>query len=538
MLVLAAGFAGCKFPDLPPIDELDGALGPDADLTQPQPLSVAIVGEGSVSSEPAGISCGATCTVDFDPGSTVTLTAEAAGTSVFEGWSGDCAGTEPCVLTMDGAKSATARFVEHGSVRWARQIGFAGDETSFAIAIDPANNVIAAGTIDDGAGFDLFVVKYAAADGQVAWMRHLDTPEPSSELFGDVAVDSDGNVYVATRLQGNTTPVSYDGHMVTGDVFGNIVVLRLAAANGVVEWARQWGGGGVDYPSAVAVVGADLYVAGYTSSGPSTFDGRSISATTNDGFVARASTATGAAADVKLLDGASDIYGIAAGGGHLAVAGAARGTTQFDGTCSVNVSGAGNDAMIFDLRTPDLTCQWARTYGDSVSNNDAYFGGVSPYPGGGWAMTGYFEGALAGFGGTALSSRGMFDIVAARLAADGQTSWAYRYGDVGGEVGRAVAITPAGNVVIAGDFSGSLVLGAHTVAGTTNAFVTRTSSTPTPTHEWAVSLGGPDADQVRDVALGADGSVYVLASFAGMTTVGGTALSSQGSDIWVAALVP
>jgi hypothetical protein len=102
--------AACKFPELPPVDETGDGGGPDADLAVPQPLTVTITGEGSVSSDPPGIDCGSTCMADFDPLSTVTLTATPQASSTFDGWSGDCSGMGPCSLTMDGAKTANARL--------------------------------------------------------------------------------------------------------------------------------------------------------------------------------------------------------------------------------------------------------------------------------------------------------------------------------------------------------------------------------------------------------------------------------------------
>jgi hypothetical protein len=69
-------------------------------------------GSGTVTSGPAGISCGATCTANFNAGATVTLTAAAAGGSVFAGWTGaGCSGTGTCVVTMGGATAVTATFV-------------------------------------------------------------------------------------------------------------------------------------------------------------------------------------------------------------------------------------------------------------------------------------------------------------------------------------------------------------------------------------------------------------------------------------------
>ncbi|MEJ2541743.1 MAG: SUMF1/EgtB/PvdO family nonheme iron enzyme [Gemmatimonadota bacterium] len=75
---------------------------------------------GSVVSEPAGILCGdgnAQCQAEFPEGQEVVLkhvwpgvpqdVASAYGTA-FGGWTGDCAGLESCVLTIDGPKEVVA----------------------------------------------------------------------------------------------------------------------------------------------------------------------------------------------------------------------------------------------------------------------------------------------------------------------------------------------------------------------------------------------------------------------------------------------
>jgi hypothetical protein len=77
------------------------------------PLTVdrAGTGSGTVTSSPAGINCGATCSASYDSGTVVTLTAAAAGDSTFTGWSGGgCAGTGVCTVTMTAATTVTATF--------------------------------------------------------------------------------------------------------------------------------------------------------------------------------------------------------------------------------------------------------------------------------------------------------------------------------------------------------------------------------------------------------------------------------------------
>ncbi|MDX6480556.1 MAG: trimeric autotransporter adhesin [Gaiellaceae bacterium] len=76
----------------------------------PEPFTVSRAGNGSgtVSSNPAGISCGSTCSTTFNYGATVILTASPATGSVFVGWTGACTGTGTCAVTMNQAQSVSA----------------------------------------------------------------------------------------------------------------------------------------------------------------------------------------------------------------------------------------------------------------------------------------------------------------------------------------------------------------------------------------------------------------------------------------------
>jgi hypothetical protein len=65
---------------------------------------------GTITSNPAGINCGGTCSGTFAGGAAVTLTAAAGSGGVFAGWSGACTGTGACTVTMDASKAVTATF--------------------------------------------------------------------------------------------------------------------------------------------------------------------------------------------------------------------------------------------------------------------------------------------------------------------------------------------------------------------------------------------------------------------------------------------
>jgi hypothetical protein len=68
-------------------------------------------GSGTVSSLPAGIDCGTSCSSPFDYGKSVMLSASPAADSDFVGWSGGgCSGTAACLVTVVAVTEVTATF--------------------------------------------------------------------------------------------------------------------------------------------------------------------------------------------------------------------------------------------------------------------------------------------------------------------------------------------------------------------------------------------------------------------------------------------
>jgi len=71
-----------------------------------------LLGQGTVTSSPSGINCGAACASDYVTRTAVTLTATPALGSLFTGWSGcDAVNGSTCTVTMTAGKQVTASFV-------------------------------------------------------------------------------------------------------------------------------------------------------------------------------------------------------------------------------------------------------------------------------------------------------------------------------------------------------------------------------------------------------------------------------------------
>ena len=97
-----------------PPQKIYSGSAPNVSLTAGTPVNVTVTlartvivtvtkqgsGSGTVTSSPAGIECGATCSNRFDAGTTVTLNAAPAAGSSFAGWSGGCTGTATCTVAL------------------------------------------------------------------------------------------------------------------------------------------------------------------------------------------------------------------------------------------------------------------------------------------------------------------------------------------------------------------------------------------------------------------------------------------------------
>ncbi|HEV2991417.1 MAG TPA: LamG-like jellyroll fold domain-containing protein, partial [Candidatus Angelobacter sp.] len=88
-----------------------------ASASSPVTLSVAISGNGTVTTNPMGINCSGNCSANFSSGTSVTLTATPSAGSVFAGWSGGgCSGTGSCTVTMNANTTINAAFNPAASV--------------------------------------------------------------------------------------------------------------------------------------------------------------------------------------------------------------------------------------------------------------------------------------------------------------------------------------------------------------------------------------------------------------------------------------
>jgi alpha-D-ribose 1-methylphosphonate 5-triphosphate synthase subunit PhnH len=91
-------------------------------------------GNGLITSNPAGISCGASCNAAFASGGNVTLSVATSGGGVFAGWGGACTGTaSTCTVSMNANKAVTATINAGGGAcvpypEWDPNLRYVGGE--------------------------------------------------------------------------------------------------------------------------------------------------------------------------------------------------------------------------------------------------------------------------------------------------------------------------------------------------------------------------------------------------------------------------
>lgn len=152
-------------------------------------------GTGVVTSSPAGISCGATCSAMFSYGQHVTLSASAAAGSTFTGWSA-CGSSPTCTVAMKAARSVTATFAD-----------LAAPNTPLLISTTPGSP----------ANYNVPLVKGAAEAGATA--RLWTSPVCGGAQAGSAVVGPNGAFSISASVADDSTTTFY---ATATDAAGNV----------------------------------------------------------------------------------------------------------------------------------------------------------------------------------------------------------------------------------------------------------------------------------------------------------------------------
>jgi len=148
-------------------------------------------------------------------------------------------------------------------------------------------------------------------------------------------------------------------------------------------------------------------------------------------------------------------------------------------------------------------------------------------------VVGNFQGTI-NLGGGPLYSAGSFDIFLAKFDAAGNHLWSQSFGSAEADIAFATAVLSTGHILIGGYFNGSISFGGPTLvsAGSADAFIAK--FWPSGAWMWSNRYGDAQYDVCSDVTHGSGGSTFAVGYFAGTIDFGQGVHTSNGDyDAWL-----
>ncbi len=280
--------------------------------------------------------------------------------------------------------------------------------------------------------------------------------EPGDDRGTSVAVDSQGNIVLAARFNGALD--------LEGTVYNsmNSILLAKFSKAGKVVWAKTvgnlLGAAAVNYtyPAVVALGPNDdiILTGGYYRDG-------------NYGGA---------------VDCGDGIMHIPQNGADIFV-------------CKYNTGGA---------------CLWSSSIG-GMGNEQATSAAVDQN--GNIVLTGFFMSKVDFGNGMPLMPTGAEDIFVARLKPDGSLDWANRYGSAMSDIGRSVAVTAGGEILVTGTFYQGVDFGGGLLRNDGNGDIFLLRLSQQGAHIWSKSFGGTGQDEGTAVAVAQDETIALTGMF-------------------------
>jgi hypothetical protein len=393
------------------------------------------------------------------------------------------------VLTCAGPGDVfLARYDAAGNHKFSKAWGDGQDQAGLGLALDAAGDVFIAGNLRGGIDFgaptaaltsagqiDVFLAKLGPT-GAPLWAKSFGDAAIQRVLGHPLAADGAGGVVLTGVFQG-TLAFGGAAAPLVGAGGDDLFLARFDGAGNAL-WARGWGDALVQTARAVAVA-------------PS---------------------------------------------GRIALVGAFQGTLDF-GAGHTLTSAGGNDAFVVVVDAAG-TYLWARRFGDAAEQETRAL--AFDAAGDLW-IAGNYQGSIDLGAGVMSASGTGTNIFVALLDAQGNTLKAQHYGDGSGtgQSMRALRVGPSGNLVLGGEFTGSLDFGSGplTSAGSTDVFLAEL--TPALSPVFAARYGDGSAQWLNALSLGAGGTILVTGQLLGTLDFGKTPLTSAGGlDVYLARIAP
>lgn len=180
---------------------------------------------------------------------------------------------------------------------------------------------------------------------------------------------------------------------------------------------------------------------------------------------------------------------------------------------------------------------WSQIFGDSGNQSPL---DVEVDGNGNVVLVSFFTGDVT-IGNQTFSAGASNNLLLIKLDPAGGLLWGKSLGDSADQSSAVLAVDPANNIILAGDFKGEIDFGGgngimSSDAASTDIFIAKFD--PAGSHLWSHSYGGPGEQELEGIAVDQFGDIAVVGAFKGTMDLGKGALTSPGSgyDIFVAKL--
>lgn len=372
---------------------------------------------------------------------------------------------------------------------------------------------------DKGTSFD-----GGGSGGTVIWSKTFGGAK--GDVGHDLAVDGNETIYVTGHF---IEAIDLGGTSMPGI---NLLDIFLAAydAAGVNQWAQAHGGSSMDVAYGIAAYkNTTIVTVGYFNT-DATLGGSKLSGKGGDDLFVASHTVNGGHQWSQAHGGGSVDRGhevAVDNSGNIFVTGHFTQTADFGGN---QLTSAGGSDIFVAKYTASGAHLWSQSYGTTGAD---YAHGVAVDLSGNVYVTGLIYGP-ASLGGPVLPHKGGWDVFIASYDPTGAHRWSVAFGGSAHDMGKAVAVDPTGKVFVTGSVEGTVDLGGgpKTGPGKLDTFVACYDSSGK--HLWSKVVGSSQGDYGADVAAGT-GKVYIIGSFDGQASFGGSPLKNSGSsDIFVA----
>ncbi len=368
---------------------------------------------------------------------------------------GQTTGSPDGTANTGGRDALIVVYGINGMRSWTRLLGTGADDIAHAVAVDGQSNLYVAGetagALAPGVtaqGRDLFLAKFDR-EGNLLWARQYGSP--GDDIALDMALDSNGNVYLAGKtngsLDGITTASGDDGFLIKLDADGNPLWTRQIASTAGTETAQAVA---IDANGQACVTGSttgdldgntatglnDIFLTCYDTNGTRLW--LTMLRSLPNGITTELSAEN---ARAITIDGTGNLY---ITGDRYA---------PFD-------SKGGIEMLVakFDARGNSVWVEIPVNAGNDLANDlllddqgNLYVAGQSD---------GTFDGQ---------SSAGADDIILMKYGSDGTQQWIRQSGSAGFDVPLAMTRTADGQILLGGQTDGAL--DGNTVIGGTDLFI-------------------------------------------------------------------